>query len=138
MICDTCHITYNIMYICNISGLDIILMDLVFAIYLQFFCHLLLYCLISLKSPSKDITGTHWSRASTSKRRNMMVCNKEKWVLCIHYWFSVSWKFESEVQFSKDWHLPNFVSKTLLQYFLFYFPLKTFRQVSLRVKFFFF
>uniref|UniRef100_A0A250Y4H5 Leucine-rich repeat flightless-interacting protein 2 n=1 Tax=Castor canadensis TaxID=51338 RepID=A0A250Y4H5_CASCN len=23
-------------------------------------------------SPSKDITGTHWSRASTSKRRNMM------------------------------------------------------------------
>uniref|UniRef100_A0A673TBB6 Leucine-rich repeat flightless-interacting protein 2 n=1 Tax=Suricata suricatta TaxID=37032 RepID=A0A673TBB6_SURSU len=38
--------------------------------------HLLLHCLIPWKSPSKDITGTHGSRASTPRRKDIMLDEK--------------------------------------------------------------
>lgn len=37
----------------------------------------LAFCLISLKSSSKGVTGTHGGRASITKRRDTMVCNSE-------------------------------------------------------------
>ncbi|XP_030878762.1 leucine-rich repeat flightless-interacting protein 2-like isoform X2 [Leptonychotes weddellii] len=37
----------------------------------------------SHRNPSKDITGTHWSRASTPKRKDIMVCSSEKCAVLI-------------------------------------------------------
>uniref|UniRef100_A0A8C9CYI1 Leucine-rich repeat flightless-interacting protein 2 n=1 Tax=Phocoena sinus TaxID=42100 RepID=A0A8C9CYI1_PHOSS len=47
-------------------------MKLILICFQFVFCHLLLHCLIPWKNPSKDVMGTHWSRASTPKRKGIM------------------------------------------------------------------
>lgn len=65
-----------------INRLGMILMNLIL-ICLQFvLCNLLF---IPWKNSSKDTTGTHWSRASTPKRKDTMVCSSEKCAVLVFF-----------------------------------------------------
>lgn len=107
-----------------INSLSIIVMNLLL-ICLQFvFCHLPPHCLIPWKSPSKALTGTHWSGASTPRRRDITVCSSEnRGVNTAHWLLSLrALRAWGRVYSNGNWHSLNFVSTTpLLCFFWFYF-----------------
>lgn len=92
-----------------INRLGMILMNLIL-ICLQFvLCNLLF---IPWKNSSKDTTGTHWSRASTPKRKDIMVCSSEK---CIVLVFFIS----GDSQSSGVWVIGTFIEKLTLAELIF-------------------
>lgn len=85
-----------ISYLCN-SDLKIIIVTLIL-IYNEFNFNMHAICVLSftitmsipLKITSKDVTGAHWSRAITPKKKDIMVCRPEKYaVLVLCYAFTV-------------------------------------------------
>lgn len=101
-------------YLPYICGFEIIVVNSVSKLFFK-----LVFYLILLKSSSKDITGTHWSRSSTPKRRDMMVCTSE---MCgVRFYMFI-------VDFQCCGHRSN-RTRLVTHEFLLCFPVKTLKQM---------